>query len=409
MSEAAVRFAPLSEMWPSPADVTVPSVAPAPRNANDLASSLRVIAADYNKTYQQVLLDMAKASFGPGRLTCEEYISLRLFDEIALGSASKSAFAGAETSHRIWTTANFRSEWWGVMRNRLAMATILGGYGFPIVPLRALYSDTLCLRTVPLLRNRTELEAFLRKSTHYPLFGNPVMVTAKSVGSVCLQSYDMGGDCVVLPCGDTIAVDQLVTSIAQKAKPGYLFQQSLQPHPHIRELAGDRLACTRIITICTERGPELLRTLLKIPFDGSTRTRAGQGDYLLAKLDCRAGRIVRVARGNGLGLKDVTRHPDTGATLIGVEIPHWTDTIELALEAATALKDVPLIGWDIAATESGPMIVEASDTPDFSMPQLIDRRGMLNERLTTFLEACKSAQKRCRSDRRFAAGAAPSR
>jgi hypothetical protein len=409
MSEAAVRFVPLPEIWPSPAAVTGPSPAPAPRNANDLASSLRIIAADYKKTYQQVLLDMAKASFGPGRLTCEEYIFLRLFDEVALGRASKGAFVGAETSHRIWTTANFRGEWWGVMRNRLAVATLLGGYGFPIVPLRALYSDTLCLRTAPLLRNRTELEVFLRDCAHYPLFGKPAMVTSKSVGSVCLQSYDEDGDCVVLPGGDTIPVDQIVTGIAQNAKPGYLFQQSLQPHAHIRELAGDQLACTRIITICTERGPELLRTLLKIPFDGSTRTRAGQSDHLLAKLDCRAGRIVRVARGNGLGLKDVTRHPDTGASLIGVEVPHWTDTIELALEAAATLKDVPLIGWDIAATESGPIIVEATDTPDFSMPQLIDRRGMLNERLTTFLEACKSAQKQCRSARRFAAGAAPSR
>ena len=312
-------FAPLPEMWPAPADVTVPCAAPAPRNANDLASSLRAIAADFNKTYQQVLLDMAKASFGPGRLTCEEYISLRLFDEVALGSASKGAFAGAETSHRIWTTANFRSEWWGVMRNRLAVATILGGYGFPIVPLRALYSDTLCLRTVPLLRNRTELEAFLRDAAHYPLFGKPMMVTSKSVGSVCLQSYDKGSDFVVLPCGDTIAVDQLVTGIA-RMQGRLSVSAEFEPHPHIRELAGERLACTRIITICTERGPELLRTLLKIPFDGTARTRAGQGGYLLAKLDCRAGRIVRVARGNGLGLKDVTRHPDTGATLIGVEI-----------------------------------------------------------------------------------------
>ncbi|HWB45392.1 MAG TPA: sugar-transfer associated ATP-grasp domain-containing protein [Hyphomicrobiaceae bacterium] len=405
MSEAAARYTPVPEIWPSP-PVPVRSPAPKAGNANDLASSLRTIAADYKKTYQQVLLDMARASFGPGRLTCEEYVFLRLFDEVALGRSGKAAFVGAETSHRIWATANFRSEWWGVMRNRLAVATLLGGYGFPMVPLRALYSDTLCLRTAPLLRTRVELEVFLRDAVHYPLFGKPVAVSPKSVGSICLESYDDDADCVVLPCGDTIAVDQLVTGITQNAKPGYLFQQCLQPHSRFRELAGDRLVSSRIITICTERGPELLRTLLRIPFDSTGSARPARDSYLLAKLDCQAGRIVRVTRGTGLALKEVTGHPDTGATLVGAEIPHWTDTIELALEAAAALKDVPLVGWDIAATESGPMILEATDTPDFFTPQLVDRRGMLNKRFTAFLETCKAARKRCHSTERFGAGAA---
>ena len=47
----------------------------------DLAATLRAITTKYGKTYQRLLLDLAKASFGPGRLSYDEFIGLRLFDD----------------------------------------------------------------------------------------------------------------------------------------------------------------------------------------------------------------------------------------------------------------------------------------------------------------------------------------
>jgi len=83
----------------------------------DLASTLRVITTKYGKTYQRLLLDLAKASFGPGKLSYDEFIGLRLFDDAWLAGADTSAFVGLDAERRIWMAANNNSEWWGLMRN----------------------------------------------------------------------------------------------------------------------------------------------------------------------------------------------------------------------------------------------------------------------------------------------------
>jgi hypothetical protein len=38
-------------------------------------------------------------------------------------------------------SANTNSEWWGLMRNKLAVTTLLGGYGFAVIPMRRLGRD----------------------------------------------------------------------------------------------------------------------------------------------------------------------------------------------------------------------------------------------------------------------------
>jgi hypothetical protein len=64
----------------------------------DLAACFRAIAEAHGKPYQQLLLEIARAAFGPGRLTFHEYLALRLFDDAALSGADKRAFVGIEAS-----------------------------------------------------------------------------------------------------------------------------------------------------------------------------------------------------------------------------------------------------------------------------------------------------------------------
>jgi hypothetical protein len=98
-------------------------------------------------------------------------------------------------------------------------------------------------------------------------------------------------------------------------------------------------------------------------------------------------------RGAGLAQQQVTQHPDSGAELIGFEVPNWPKIISVALEAAATLYEVPLIGWDIAATEEGALIVEPNFTPDFDLPQLADRRGILDDQFKAFLADCQMARR----------------
>jgi hypothetical protein len=144
------------------------------------------------------------------------------------------------------------------------------------------------------------------------------------------------------------------------------------------------------MTMCGADGPHILRAAWKIPGGGNIADNFWRPGNLLASLDLATGRIVRVVVGTGLAQRELTHHADTGARLVGITVPLWREITELALEAAKSLREVRLIGWDMAATEHGAVIVEPNYTPDFGLPQLADRRGMLDEPFKAFLAACRA-------------------
>ena len=53
-------------------------------------------------------------------------------------------------------------------------------------------------------------------------------------------------------------------------------------------------------------------------------------------------------------------HPDSGETIIGRTLPHWPEVKRIAVAAHEEFKTLPSIGWDIAITEDGPVIVEGN-------------------------------------------------
>jgi acetolactate synthase regulatory subunit len=168
----------------------------------------------------------------------------------------------------------------------------------------------------------------------------------------------------------------------------------------VRAIAGNRLATVRVITILADAGPELLRALWKIPAGRNLADNFWRPGNLLATIDLATGRVLRVVRGSGLAVEEVTHHPDTDAELVGIEVPGWREIVTLALEAASTLSEVRLIGWDMAAAETGALIVEPNFTPDFFMTQLADRRGMLDQRFNTFLASCRAAARQAKRNRR---------
>jgi hypothetical protein len=240
-----------------------------------------------------------------------------------------------------------------------------------------------------MLRARDELEHFLRTTTDYPLFGKPTD-EQKSLGAASLEGYQSRGDCLLLPGGERLPLTDFVDEVTRHFAAGYLFQRRLTPHPLVRAIAGDRLATVRIMTMCGADGPHILRAAWKIPGGDNIADNFWRPGNLLASLDLATGRVVRVVVGSGLAQRELTHHPDTGARLVGIAVPLWREIIELALEAPKSLRQVPLIGWDMAATERGAVIVEPNYTPDFGLPQLADRRGMLDGPFKGILAACKA-------------------
>ena len=71
-----------------------------------------------------------------------------------------------------------------------------------------------------------------------------------------------------------------------------------------------------------------------------------------------------------------THHPETNTKFRGFKIPYFKETLEMVQEAGKTISGY--VGWDIAITENGPVLIEANIMPGnriLQMPYVTDRIG----------------------------------
>ena len=79
--------------------------------------------------------------------------------------------------------------------------------------------------------------------------------------------------------------------------------------------------------------------------------------------------------------KSIARHPDTGAELIGFQIPYWTKILDTA-EAASYAVPLGYIGVDICIDDAlGPLVLEVNGRPGIEI-QNVQNRGMFSQSRT---------------------------
>lgn len=341
-----------------------------------MAENMQRAAAQTSAPPMQLMREYSRLAFGPGKISFEDYIKNRLFDDTWLAGAEKADFIGARRNRDLIVEINYRHDWHGLLTNKLVSQSYLAAYGLPTIAPLAIFAPNMLLVSDRLLRTRAELRAFLLDAANYPIFGKPIE-GFQSLGALALLGCDAA-------CGELVAVgdrrltiDAALDDIEKHYSAGYLFQKMVKPHRNLISVIGERLATLRILTIATPDGPKAFRAGWKLPAAGNVADNFWRPGNMLAGLDFETGRIERVTSGVGFEMTNVTHHPDTGAALIGLAVPDWERMKATAVEGAKLLRHFGVIGWDMAPTDNGPVIVEANETPDFSLVQIADRRGVI--------------------------------
>ncbi len=360
------------------------------RQKLDLASTVHQIRA---KTGSSVgfLPEWMKLNVGQGRILFNEYLEMRLWDPEFCARSDLKEFVGNWGMRRIWKMANFVPGVQVLATNKIAASAILEAYGLSVPHQAGLHAVSV----VP-GHGRTStpeaLESFLLQDLSYPAFGKPLSGN-QSLGSVSLNSRDASSGMLVGQDGKKIAAKALAHEIHDNyATGGYIFQSRLIPHEAVRAVCGERTATVRVLTIAGSQGPSVFRACWKIPAGANGVDNFWRPGNLLASLNLEDGTIRRVVCGSGLAMTEVDQHPDTHTRLLGMKVPLWEEICAAALAGAAAMSDFGLLGWDIAATSSGAVIVEVNDTPDVVMHQITDRRGILESAFQRFMEERRQAR-----------------
>ena len=152
-----------------------------------------------------------------------------------------------------------------------------------------------------------------------------------------------------------------------------LVQPWLRNHPSIADLALDSLITIRVVTCGNERGePEVTLAMLRLLAKLEPKWKSLPDEEYAAPINIVSGEM-------GLFTGDNFRtshlryetHPITGAQINGRVLPEWQAIMNLSIAAHKAFPHRLLIGWDIALTENGPVVLEGNSNLDVMFLQRV--------------------------------------
>lgn len=105
--------------------------------------------------------------------------------------------------------------------------------------------------------------------------------------------------------------------------------------------------------------------------------RIGAGDTIVDNLNS-GGMAALVDSESGIITTDAadkngtvfTNHPDTNTKICGFEIPYFKEGRELVEKAALRVEEIGYVGWDIAFTNDGALLIEGNHFPGHDIYQM---------------------------------------
>lgn len=150
-------------------------------------------------------------------------------------------------------------------------------------------------------------------------------------------------------------------------RPEGVVEEFINQHPLMSSLSPSSVNSLRFVTICSKN---------KV-FDNGKKwdvaysiVRIGRGNSIVDNLHS-GGMVSNVDMETGTLATDgadragnmFVVHPETGTKIKGFKIPYFKEALDMVIEAIEKNHVEGYIGWDIAISENGPMLLEVNDRP----------------------------------------------
>lgn len=174
-------------------------------------------------------------------------------------------------------------------------------------------------------------------------------------GQSCALWLADGGDRVVQN-GRNMPWSEAAATI----RDGMLVEEVVRQHPDLAALHPHSLNTLRITTVRGEDGEIVLMPgFLRIGVHGKRVNNLAAGGLGCCISD--NGTLFPTARiEEPPTLPEFTEHPDTHVRFEGVRVPYWDECRNLLKRAHALFPRTHDVGWDVAVTPDGPLIIEAN-------------------------------------------------
>ena len=330
----------------------------------ELASRILGAARRYDTSAARGFTQFANLYFR-GRFSPTEIFLLGLLDG-ALGSADLARFVSKQKMFEAQLSVNPR-ELFDRTEDKLCFAVYCARHGLPTPRILATIGPVLPpSQGIEHLQGPADLARFLQKLGVSQTILKP---THGVHGQGILRlHHNRRGICD--GTGRVLSARDIEVHFQSAGYQSWILQELLLPHPALSALSGTaHVQTVRAVTILDDSGEAHVAAAWFRLIGGSEdfdNFNFGQAGNLVAVIDLPSGRLLRTlaAADDGFGLVEVAAHPKTGCLFSSVSLPGWQEVQALARAAAKAFAPLFTIGWDIALTDRGPVLIEGNVTWD---------------------------------------------
>ena len=188
--------------------------------------------------------------------------------------------------------------------------------------------------------------------------------------------------------GRSITLAEFFNELVHRSRFERLIAQPfLYNHPTIADLADEALIIFRLMTCLDEDlRPVLTNGYLRLMAKLEPKWDVHPIHEFIAPIDLETGALGQITGDKPECLSDwFDHHPMNGALVAGRIVPFWPELAQLATTAHSVVPERVLIGWDMALTTAGPVILEGNSFPDVLMPQRMSRMPLGHMRIGKLL------------------------
>jgi len=172
--------------------------------------------------------------------------------------------------------------------------------------------------------------------------------------------------------GISIISSKGFNEVLKKCQKNYLVEDFIEQNDFLKKIFSKSVNTVRVLTYKDKEKIKVISLILKVGISST-----GYVDNIV-----RGGVPIAIDLGSGMLLKahfyknhdhiKYSKHPETKFEFQGKILPFFKEVKEIAINAHKLFPKSVVIGWDIAITENGPIIVEGNGLPDIVNMQICD-------------------------------------
>ena len=150
-----------------------------------------------------------------------------------------------------------------------------------------------------------------------------------------------------------------------------LIEECIKQHKDMNTLYDKSVNTMRMFTFFKNGESYFLQAVLKIGNGGVVDNFSSGGMYTYVSSDGDVY-VDAIDRNDNI----YTKHPISNSKIVGFKVPMFQEAVELVKECAKIIPEVAYVGWDVAISENGPVIVEGNCFPGVYQvkPSLVDKK-----------------------------------